>query len=175
MSSGKRDPAFTGLEAAVIMIAFVVVAAVFAYSVLSMGFFATQKVQEVTFAGVKQSVSTAITDGTIRGEYEPATGLTSLTFSISAPEAGEAIALADMVYYYSRNNDAGKTVPLEHVTPHEGFIQPGKRTRVTINLTAAGLAGPMAGGTFSLEIKPPIGASTLIQKKLDSSYIGGYL
>lgn len=51
------------------MIAFVVVAVVFGYSMISTGMFATQKVQEVTYAGIKQNASVAITDGLIRGHY----------------------------------------------------------------------------------------------------------
>jgi flagellin FlaB len=44
MSSFKRnDEGFTGLEAAIVLIAFVVVAAVFSYVVLGAGFFTTQK------------------------------------------------------------------------------------------------------------------------------------
>nr|AAB32838.1 flagillin {N-terminal} [Methanospirillum hungatei, GP1, flagellar filaments, Peptide Partial, 46 aa] [Methanospirillum hungatei] len=46
---------FSGLEAAIVLIAFVVVAAVFSYVMLGAGFFATQKSQEVTYSGVKQS------------------------------------------------------------------------------------------------------------------------
>ena len=38
--------AFTGLEAAIVLIAFVVVAAVFAYVVLGAGFFTTQNAQK---------------------------------------------------------------------------------------------------------------------------------
>jgi len=43
----KNEDAFTGLEAAIVLIAFVVVAAVFSYVVLGAGFFTTQKSQEV--------------------------------------------------------------------------------------------------------------------------------
>ena len=44
MKSMKRnDEGFTGLEAAIVLIAFVVVAAVFSYVVLGAGFFTTQK------------------------------------------------------------------------------------------------------------------------------------
>ncbi|MFC1869714.1 archaellin/type IV pilin N-terminal domain-containing protein [Chloroflexota bacterium] len=48
----------TGLETAIILIAFVVVAAVFAYTVLSAGLFATQKSQEAVYAGLKEARST---------------------------------------------------------------------------------------------------------------------
>ena len=45
--TGERG--ITGLETAIILIAFVVVAAVFAYTVLSAGLFSTQKSQEAIY------------------------------------------------------------------------------------------------------------------------------
>jgi len=171
----KKEPGFSGLEAAVVLIAFVVVAAVFAYVMMSTGFFATQRFQEVTYAGVKQSTSTVITDGLIRGKYTDTNGLESLSFSLSVPEAGEAIDLSDMVYYYVRDNGAGGAVPLTSVQPNSGLLSPGSSTRVTLNLLGAGMNGPMAGGTFTLEIKPPVGASTLIHRTLPDVYGGGYI
>jgi flagellin-like protein len=48
----------TGLETAIILIAFVVVAAVFAYTVLSAGLFSTQKSQEAVYAGLDETQST---------------------------------------------------------------------------------------------------------------------
>ncbi|MBN1195149.1 MAG: flagellin, partial [Methanomicrobiaceae archaeon] len=53
----NTDEAFTGLEAAIVLIAFVVVAAVFSYVVLGAGFFTTQKSQEVVYTGVAQASS----------------------------------------------------------------------------------------------------------------------
>ncbi len=43
----ESEEAFTGLEAAIVLIAFVVVAAVFSYVILGAGFFTTQKSHEV--------------------------------------------------------------------------------------------------------------------------------
>ena len=172
----KRERAFSGLEAAVVLIAFVVVAAVFAYVMLNTGFFATQKLQEVTYAGIKQSTSTTITNGIIHGQYDNTKGgLQSLSFSITVPEAGEAIDLSKMLYYYSKDGDAGDSIPLTSVVPNSGILSPGENTRVHLDLAGAGRAGPMAGGRFSLEIKPPVGASTIIQRTLSSAYDGGYL
>ncbi len=48
----------TGLETAIILIAFVVVASVFAYTVLSAGLFSTQKSQEAVYAGLEETQST---------------------------------------------------------------------------------------------------------------------
>jgi len=65
----KKESAFSGLEAAIFLIAFVVVAAVFSYVMLGAGFFATQKAQEVTYSGMKQATSNLIMDGMIYGSY----------------------------------------------------------------------------------------------------------
>ena len=54
----KGQKGITGLETAIILIAFVVVAAVFAYTVLSAGLFATQKSQEAVYSGLKEARST---------------------------------------------------------------------------------------------------------------------
>ena len=54
----KGEKGITGLETAIILIAFVVVAAVFAYTVLSAGLFSTQKAQEAVYSGLKEARST---------------------------------------------------------------------------------------------------------------------
>lgn len=171
----RKDPGFSGLEAAVILISFVVVAAVFAYVMMSTGFFATQRFQEVTYAGVKQATSAVITDGLMRGTYSSTDGLVSLSFSLTVPETGEAVDLSKMVYYYVRNNDPGGEVPISCVHPNSGLLFPGGNTRIMLDLNAASMTGPMAGGSFTLEIKPPVGASTLIQRTLPGAYDGGFI
>jgi len=54
----RHEKGITGLETAIILIAFVVVAAVFAYTALSAGLFATQKSQEAVYSGLKEAQST---------------------------------------------------------------------------------------------------------------------
>lgn len=54
----RQQKGITGLETAIILIAFVVVAAVFAYTVLSAGLFSTQKSQEAVYSGLKETQST---------------------------------------------------------------------------------------------------------------------
>jgi flagellin FlaB len=61
------DNAFTGLEAAIVLIAFVVVAAVFSYVVLGAGFFTTQKSQETVYKGVEQATSNIQVIGNVYG------------------------------------------------------------------------------------------------------------
>ena len=63
----SREEAFTGLEAAIVLIAFVVVAAVFSYVVLGAGFFTTQKSQQVVHQGVQQASSSLEILGNVYG------------------------------------------------------------------------------------------------------------
>ena len=58
---------FTGLEAAIVLTAFVVVAAVFSYVVLNAGFFTTQKSKEVVHTGVEQATSSVELAGDVIG------------------------------------------------------------------------------------------------------------
>jgi flagellin-like protein len=60
---GQRG--ITGLETAIILIAFVVVAAVFAYTVLSAGLFSTQKSQEAVYSGLEEARSTMAIKGSV--------------------------------------------------------------------------------------------------------------
>ncbi len=54
----RCEKGITGLETAIILIAFVVVASVFAYTVLSAGLFSTQKSQEAVYGGLEEAQST---------------------------------------------------------------------------------------------------------------------
>jgi flagellin FlaB len=90
----KHEKGITGLETAIILIAFVVVAAVFAYTALSAGLFSTQKGQEAVYAGLKEARSTVELRGTVTA-VAPVTGATGnisqVTFTIASVLGGEAI------------------------------------------------------------------------------------
>ena len=50
----KNESGITALETAIILIAFVVVAAIFAFTVLSTGTFLTEKSKEASYAGLQE-------------------------------------------------------------------------------------------------------------------------
>jgi len=75
----KHEKGITGLETAIILIAFVVVAAVFAYTALSAGLFSTQKSQEAVYAGLKEARSTL----EMRGGVIAVAGSTGATGNVS--------------------------------------------------------------------------------------------
>lgn len=100
------EDAFTGLEAAIVLIAFVVVAAVFSYVVLGAGFFTTQTAQATVHTGVAQASSSLEIVGNIMG-VELADTTTQLSFvnaSVALTAGGTAMDLTQMVISYSDNN-----------------------------------------------------------------------
>jgi flagellin FlaB len=166
----KKDAAFSGLEAAIVLIAFVVVAAVFSYVMLGAGFFATQKAQEVTYSGMKQSTSNLILDGMIYGSYA-SSALQQIYFYVKVPEGGETQDLQFVNYLWTIDNLAvtsGVTA-----SPSSGSINPGSRTKVTLTMPTG--YKPAAGHKFVLEIKPKTGASSLISRTLADGYGGGVI
>ena len=167
----KKESAFSGLEAAIVLIAFVVVAAVFSYVMLGAGFFATQKAQEVTYSGMKQATSNLILDGMIYGSYSSTGGLDKLYFYVKVPEGGETQDLKYVEYLWTIQNLAVTTVAGTDLNPATGQLNPGARQKVTLT-TPAGYK-PKAGQKFVLEIKPKTGASSIITRTLADGYRGG--
>jgi flagellin FlaB len=90
----KHEKGITGLETAIILIAFVVVAAVFAYTALSAGLFSTQKAQEAVYSGLKEAQSTLELKGGIiaTANTTGADGnIKQLTFTVTNVLGGEPI------------------------------------------------------------------------------------
>jgi flagellin FlaB len=76
------DRGITGLETAIILIAFVVVASVFAFTILSSGVFAADRAKQAVFAGLQDTRSTVQTKGSARA-YRGFIGSTEAVFKIS--------------------------------------------------------------------------------------------
>ncbi|MDI9642280.1 MAG: flagellin [Archaeoglobales archaeon] len=91
----RNEKGFTGLEAAIVLIAFVTVAAVFSYILLGAGFFATQKSQEVVQTGVKQATSSLeLVGGVVANGNTGTNKLTSVTFTLQLAAGGQPIDLS---------------------------------------------------------------------------------
>jgi archaeal flagellin FlaB len=89
--SGEQK-GITGLETAIILIAFVVVAAVFAYTVLSAGLFSTQKSQEAVYSGLERTQSTMeLKSSVVAKESESTSTIGQLVFTIAIATGGESV------------------------------------------------------------------------------------
>ena len=108
----KRQSGITGLETAIILIAFVVVSSVLAYTILSGGLFSSQKSQQAILSGVEQAQTTMEIKGAIIGKAEVTgnTGyLSQLTFTISNPLGGTAMDFTSPVATAAHNGLADST------------------------------------------------------------------
>ena len=97
----NMSDAFTGLEAAIVLIAFVVVAAVFSYVVLGAGFFTTQKAQETVYKGVEQSTANIQMVGNVYGISDGTANITRIVFSIGLAPGAPPIDLTGMKIVFS--------------------------------------------------------------------------
>ncbi len=96
-SDQSRERGITGLETAIILIAFVVVASVFAFTVLSTGIFASERSKETVFSGIEEAQSTLEPRGSVvayKGVLsDSTTTVYKLTFVVSNAVAGEPVDL----------------------------------------------------------------------------------
>jgi flagellin FlaB len=102
----RQQKGITGLETAIILIAFVVVAAVFAYTVLSAGLFSTQKSQEAVYSGLKETQSTMEILGSVCGYKDTLNGggtgsLGKVEFTLSLASNGDPVDLTPAWEYHS--------------------------------------------------------------------------
>ncbi len=108
----RGEKGITGLETAIILIAFVVVAAVFAYTVLSAGLFSTQKSQEAIYAGLEEAQSTMNMKGSViaKAEQTGASGnISQLTFTLASALGGEPINFTEPTADGSNTGIAGSS------------------------------------------------------------------
>jgi flagellin FlaB len=118
------EDAFTGLEAAIVLIAFVVVAAVFSYVVLGAGFYTTQTAQATVHTGVAQASSSLEIVGNVLGvSLQPTAASPRLTFintSVALMAGGTPMDLSTMVISYS-DTDGGRNPSIPNATTALGI------------------------------------------------------
>lgn len=103
MEGGRDDDAgLTGLEGAIILIAFVMVASAFSFTILGTGFFATDTAQEVVYTGVDQSASSLMLIGDVYGyRASGCDGLDMLRFTVkTSAGGGRAVNLSGSTVTY---------------------------------------------------------------------------
>jgi archaeal flagellin FlaB len=182
MKMFHNDRAFTGLEAAIVLIAFVVVAAVFSYVVLGAGFFTTQKSQEVVHTGVQQASSTLEIVGNVYGIGTAGGTINTVNFSTALAPGGTPVDFDKVVITYS---NASSLETLSHLTPTGSTNSAGHwiinsvQNQVTnddvlekgeqFDIGAMPTSTIPKNDQFQLEIKPAIGAALSISRTAPAS------
>ncbi len=181
MSYGHtNEEGFTGLEAAIVLIAFIVVAAVFSYVVLASGFFTTQKAQETIYRGVEQSTTNIQLVGNVYGlSADPAAGIDQIRFTIGLVPGTQYIDLEKMNIVVSTpaaapkilvwTNDSISTRDATFIALKNGIgnsqsaMSSSDQVEIQLNMTAV-----PRDTKINFEIRPGIGASYPFSKTTPS-------
>jgi archaeal flagellin FlaB len=118
----RKQRGITGLETAIILIAFVVVASVFSFTVLSTGVFASERSKETVYAGLEEAKSSLEPRGSVIG-YKGRAGSTvdedtiyKFQFVLSNAIAGEAVDLTPPYTKDDTGTDPDKSAGAEYKT-----------------------------------------------------------
>ena len=182
LASDQRG--ITGLETAIVLIAFVVVSSVFAFAALSTGLFSSDKAKETHTAGLAESRGTLELKGSVVAKVSGTTGatgvVTSIEFQISNAAAGEAIDMTpgNTIIKYS---DKTQTVNLNSSTEFsasniaafgdtDSLLEIGELFQITLLDLTTQLATDLGTNTvFTIELIPSRGAVLFIGRRTPGS------
>jgi flagellin FlaB len=179
----------TGLETAIILIAFVTVAAVFGYAVLSAGLFSAERGKETIYAGLQQAKANMEVSGSVIVQSNTAkTQADNITFTVRNAIAGApidmtqpggaglnrcVISLTTADVYY---NNVAWTATSIGASDNDALLEAGEQMEIVIVVTDAGtknandgaLTGPKIGTNdwFNIQLKPTQGSTMTLQRTL---------
>lgn len=174
-----RDEAgITGLETAIVLIAFVVVAAVFAFVVLSTGLFSSERGKEAVYAGLAKTRGTMELSSSIIANSN-GTNVTTVEFDITLAAGGDSVNLdptaatnRTVITYIDSTqviNDIPYTATV--ITGNANtLLEPGELIRVGIDLAGAGATIGL-NTVFTLEVKPPTGSYMVLQRMTPPAFL----
>ncbi len=115
----KHEKGITGLETAIILIAFVVVASVFAFTVLSTGIFASERSKETVYAGLEEAKSSIEPRGSAiayKGHDGTNQTIYKISFVVGNAIAGEPVDLTPPYDTDDSNTDPDLVANAEYKT-----------------------------------------------------------
>lgn len=169
----KDDKAFTGLESAIVLTAFVVVAAVFSYVVLGAGFTTSDTAKKTIDEGVKQTTSSVELAGDVIAEGTADTSVDSIivTLQLTAGQApvdiGANSSAGMMVISYADNAiyNSSTAWGQEFIGDNDGddLLEQHEKVQITITVPDDSMLQDdditnVVNREFRIEIKPSVGA-----------------
>jgi flagellin FlaB len=173
------ENAFTGLEAAIVLIAFVVVASVFAYVILGAGFLTTQKSQEVVHSSVQGASSSIQLAGELYGVSTNSETIDMLNFTVTLAPGGGVIDFDKVSITYSNETFVETLTPVTGLRststtpgtwaiikadgetgPANNLLENGEQFTISAHPTY----GTPKNTILSLEIKPSVGSTITIRR-----------
>ena len=189
----RNEEGFTGLEAAIVLIAFVVVAAVFSYVMLGAGFFATGEAQRTVHTGVGQATSNLEVSGPVVVQAENKDDpehLANISFFLQLAAGGAPVDMEKVtftvstankmeIYMYENVSSKWYLDGVEQTTsstpPKNDMLDTFEMVKITINGSTT-LPLPEIGPNdpFTVEVKPDIGAALPINRIAPPDLQAGY-
>ena len=172
----QAQEGITGLETAIILIAFVIVASVFAYVVLSAGLFSSQKVKEAVNAGLESTMAAVELKGDIIARMDNGS-VSEIYLCVGIPAAGTPVDFSPssanisplVISYMDANNlipTMNWTVMKLSTINSDNLLDPNELFQVTILVPTSGNISIGPYQRFSLEVKPPDGPVLSIQRTI---------
>jgi archaeal flagellin FlaB len=172
LSKGKKG--ITGLETAIILIAFVTVASVLGYSVLSAGIFSAEKGKQVVYQGLSQAQASLEVKGSI---YATVAGgeITTADFTLASvlnDESVDMTAPTDNTFVINYSDSLGvtaqdlvwtKTSLGAHAADTDDMLGPNEQMHLIVTLPANTLG---VYDSFTLQMIPAKGAAITVSRSL---------
>jgi len=174
----QDERGITGLETAIILIAFVVVATVFAFIVLTTGIYSAERGKETVYAGLQKARGTIEVRGGVVATSSAPPAVDLIQFTVANTAGGDAIPL-DPAATSNRTvlayrdalvavNDVPYTITV--ITGNaDNLLEPGEL--FTMNVPVSGIAGATIGPDvrWTLELQTPVGAVIDITRTMPSA------
>jgi len=171
----KDEQGVTALETAIILIAFVVVASVFAFTILSSGTTTTQAAKESITSGLAEVQGTMQIKGSIVAlESETVSDTVgSLVFTVATATGGDPVNLTEppsntLIIDYrdevTRTSDISWTVEFQGTDDGDDLLEDREQAQLTVTVPTGVDLG--ANEAFAIELKPPTGATMLIERTI---------
>ena len=169
----------TGLETAIVLIAFVVVSSVFAFAALSTGLFASDRSKETINAGLNEASGTLAVRGSIIAKEHATTGdiIDEIVFQVKNAAGGNEVDLTpgetlityqdvdQLVTLDSTATTGGFTVTALGNADSDKLVEPGETYEIAI-IGLVSKLNPDLGTDkqFTLQVKPRQGAVVQITR-----------
>ncbi len=174
--NGKEE-GMTGLETAIILIAFVTVAAVFGYAVLSAGIFSADKAKGTIYQGMEEAKSSmelkgnlialGADDAVTHVQFVVANAIGEYPIDLT-PQADESGNNVTVISYWDENQHVaeveGWTITQLAEADEDNLLEIGEQFLVDVDLST--LATPLGvNSIFTIEVKPPHGATVVLNRR----------
>jgi flagellin FlaB len=179
----------TGLETAIILIAFVTVAAVFSYAVLGAGLFASEREKETLHAALDEAKSNLQISGSVIVMGNPGMStINKIRFCVKNAVAGNRMDMTpcdgtpnatntcviSLTTYSNYLNNIKWTMESIGATDSDNLLESGEQFEITIDVNDLGGGKSLSenitcNDAFNIEVKPSLGSTMTIQRTLPAA------